>query len=230
MRKSVTSWKKQRKAFVRDTIKHRIYIFCEGEETEPKYFEAFKRLIENNAVYKNTVHIEIKGLGKETLRIIQYAQAYTQKNQLIDAVIWCVYDKDSFPPKDFNAVAETARNLNNNQSVLTYKTAWSNQCFEYWYILHFDYYVSDNDRKDYEKYLCKKFESLGKGSYAKNSADTFGILLDFGSPKQAIKHARKRIDDCKGLTDSESAPATYVFELVQDLSQFLPDDIRNKFI
>ena len=54
-----------------------------------------------------------------------------------------------------------AETLNRQQNDVVYKVAWSNQCIEYWFILHFAYYTSDNDRKDYRKFLHSKFKELG---------------------------------------------------------------------
>ena len=45
--------------------------------------------------------------------------------------IWCVFDKDDFSDNDFNYAIHLANKLN-------FYTAYSNQAFEYWLILHFD--------------------------------------------------------------------------------------------
>ena len=42
-----TQWRKQRRKEYLEKKEHRYYIFCEGEQTEPLYFEGFKRLIED---------------------------------------------------------------------------------------------------------------------------------------------------------------------------------------
>lgn len=46
---------------------YRYYIFCEGLQTEPLYFQGFKRLIEENPIYREMVLIEIEPCGAETL-------------------------------------------------------------------------------------------------------------------------------------------------------------------
>lgn len=48
----------------------RYYIFCEGQATEPKYFNGFKRYIEDNPIYRDMVLIEIEGCLSETMRVI----------------------------------------------------------------------------------------------------------------------------------------------------------------
>lgn len=206
------------------------YLFCEGERTEPNYFRGFKRAIQQHPMYKNLVHIEVEGVGVETLRVLKAAEEYVEENRIVNAEIWCVYDKDSFPAADFNAVAQRAATLNQKQSDVVYRVAWSNQCIEYWFILHFDQYDSDNDREYYRQYLNRKFSSLGLGRYKKNDEKIFEILMDKGNPKLAIRRAKKRIQDCHGCTDAESKPATKVYELVQELSVYLPDDIKSNYI
>lgn len=189
--------KKPRKVEHLESLKEKIYIFCEGQQTEPLYFKGFAEAIKGNAVYKNLVHIQVEGVGAETLRVINSAEEYVKEHQLKNAKIWCVYDKDSFPKQNFNAVSERASVLNDQQSDVVYNVAWSNQCIEYWFILHFEFYQSDNDRKYYRKFLHAKFEELGWRRYEKNNTELFNIMTDKGNPKRAIKWAEKRLQECK---------------------------------
>ena len=96
--------------------------------------------------------------------------------------------------------------------------------------MHFDYYDSDNDRKYYRKFLHRKFEDLGWNYYQKNNKELFNILINKGNPKLAIRYSKKRLRECRGLTDAESVPATKVHELVIELSKFLPEEIKNKIL
>jgi hypothetical protein len=230
MKANSASWKKKRQQERYEQIRHKFYIFCEGAKTEPLYFTAFKRYIEDNPIYKNIIIVEIEGLGRDTMRVIEYAEEYVNKNNIAKAQIWCVYDKDDFPAANFDGVWQRADTLNKNQKDTFYHVAWSNQCIEYWFILHFDYYDSDNNRKNYMEYLKTKFKSLGLKGYKKNDPNVFDILLEHGSPKSALKNARKRLDECKGKAPSLSAPATTVNNLVAELAKFFPDDIRERFI
>lgn len=222
--------KKKRKVEHLETIPYRYYIFCEGIQTEPLYFKGFEKAIKNNSIYKNSIHIETIGVGKETLRIINEAEKYVEKNNIRNSEIWCVYDKDSFPEDDFNAVSHRAEALNNTQGDVKYHVAWSNQCIEYWFILHFAKYDSDNDRKYYREFLHKKFFELGWERYEKKNEELFNILTNQGNPKAAIKRAEERLTECKGLPDSKSAPATKVHLLVKELARFLPDELRIKYL
>ena len=54
--------KKKRKTEHIDKATEKIYIFCEGEQTEPLYFAGFEKAIKSNPIYKNTVQPRLKGL------------------------------------------------------------------------------------------------------------------------------------------------------------------------
>lgn len=210
----------------------KFYVFCEGEQTEPLYFKGFEKKIKSNPIYKNLVHVHIEGVGADTLRVIDAAEKYVKDNSIKHANIWCVYDKDSFPKQNFNAVSNKANVLNNQQNDVIYHVAWSNQCIEYWFILHFAYYTSDNNRKDYRKFLHQKFKELGWLKYEKNNEELFEIMTTKGNPKQAIKWAKKRIEEfeIENKTDTDSVPATKVHLLVEELAKYLPDNFRDKYI
>lgn len=223
-------WKKQRKIEQLISIKNKYYIFCEGEQTEPNYFDGFKKCIGSNSIYKNLVMINVEGVGAETIRVIENAIRYVTTNNITNAQIWCVYDKDSFPPEHFNKVSEIAENLNTNQNGIIYKVAWSNQCIEYWFLLHFNYYDSDNDRPYYKQNLNINFTKKGLPPYTKNDINIFEILTEHGDPKLAIRYAKKRIVNCCGTSDAASSPATRVYELVEELAKYLPEDIKKRYV
>jgi len=176
------AWKKKRRLEYLEQKKYRYYIFCEGQQTEPQYFHGFKRFIEANPVYKDMVLIEIEPCGAETMRVIGKAEEYVRANQIEAGQIWCVYDKDSFPKEHFHGVIERAESLNQASSKVRYHAAWSNECIEFWFLLHFAYYTSNNHRTEYIDFLNKKFVELKIGKYAKNMPNIFEILMNEGDP------------------------------------------------
>ena len=225
------NWKKQRKIERIAQIEHKYFIFCEGKETEPNYFEGFERHIGLNAKYKNMVYIRIEGLGKDTERVIKDAEHYVNENKIENAKIWCVYDKDSFPPEHFNKVSERARHLNKSKDKnIEYCVAWSNQCIEYWFILHFNYYDSDNDRKYYKNNLNMNFKRFELPKYTKNDEKIFEKLTSNGDPKLAIRYAKRRESECQGKSDTDSSPATKVYKLVEELAKYLPEAIKQRYL
>jgi hypothetical protein len=224
-------WKKQRQVEHLAEIKNKYYIFCEGEKTEPNYFKGFKQYIELNSIYKNLVLIEVEGLGTDTERIINHAIEFVENNNIKNAQIWCVYDKDSFPAENFNKVSETAKNLNNSQKDVKYCVAWSNQCIEYWFVLHFNYYDVDNERPYYIDNLTKNFKAMRLPAYDKAKDEKIFDKLTFkGNPKLAIRYAKRRIAECCGKNDASSSPATRVYELVEELANYLPEGVKERYI
>ena len=219
-------WKKKRRQEYLEMKKYRYYIFCEGQQTEP----LFKKLIEENPIYKDMVLIEIEPCQAETMRVIGMAEDYVKKNKIKKGQIWCVYDKDSFPPERFNGVVERAESLNRENLELQYHTAWSNECIEFWFLLHFAYYTANNHRTEYIAFLNDKFKELGIGKYQKNMNNIFEILMEYGNPKLAIRYAKRIMKDGTGKTPTEIAPGTKVYELVEELAKYLPEEVQERFI
>ena len=211
-----TQWRKQRRKEYLEKKEYRYYLFCEGEQMEPLYFEGFKRMIENNPIYKDMVLIEIEPCAAETMRGIGMAERYVRKNGIDKGQIWCVYDKDSFPAKDFNGVAERVDGLNLENPDLQYHAAWSNECIEFWFILHFAYYTSNNHRSEYVNFLNDKFGELGIGRYQKNMKD--------------LRYAKRIIEENKGKTPTDIVPETKVYELVEELAKYLPENVGINFL
>ena len=225
-------WKKRRRI---EYLQKResFYIFTEGQQTEPNYFQAFKKIIEQNPIYKSMIYIDIQPCQAETLRVLKNAEVYIKEHNIKSGSIWCVYDKDDFPNSDYNSVVYKILNLNNKQSEIQYHAIWSNQCFEFWYLLHFENYTSNTHRNQYYDFLNHKLMMYKLGKYEKNSTQMFDILLDYGNPKKAIRFAKNIIARNKQYEFSaphKIAPGTKVYELVEALVQYFPEDIKTKFI
>ena len=224
------NWRKKRRQEYLEMKEFRYYIFCEGEQTEPLYFNGFKKLIEDNPIYKDMVLIQIEPCGAETMRVINLAERYVKENHIEKGQIWCVYDKDSFPAENFNGVVGRAEVLNKDNPLLQYHTAWSNECIEFWFLLHFAYYTSNNHRSEYIRFLNEKYRELGIGKYQKNNSATFDILMNHGNPKLASRYARRIIKDNMKLSPADIAPGTKVYELVEELAKYLPENVKAKFV
>lgn len=57
----------------------------------------------------------------------------------------------------------------------------------------------------------------------------FDILMNNGSPKLAIRYAKRIINEHQGVTPAMIAPGTKVYELVEELAKYLPDDLKEEF-
>ena len=67
--------------------------------------------------------------------------------------------------------------MNKENPEIQYHAAWSNECIEFWFLLHFAYYTANNHRSEYSSFLNDKFKELGIGKYQKNLKDIFEILF-----------------------------------------------------
>ena len=54
--------------------------------------------------------------------------------------------------------------------------------------------------------------------------------MNSGSPKLAIRYARRIIKNGEGKTPAEIAPGTKVYELVEELVKYLPEEVRVEFL
>lgn len=173
-------------------------IVCEGEKTEPNYFKSFR-------VPKNV--IDVKGVGENPSNLVESARRF---NSLQDYdQVWCVFDRDNFTPQDFNNAIQNAKNQNFN-------VAYSNEAFELWYVLHFEFLNTGIPRRDY----CQKLTKLMGKKYEKNSKEIYKELID----KQdiAIKNSRRLLQQYDPQIPVKDNPSTTVHLLVEELNKFIP--------
>ena len=127
--------------------------------------------------------------------------------------IWIVFDKDDFTDTNFDETCFECEKLSNENT--TYHALWSNQCIEYWFLLHYMYLNTSLSRKDYFSKLTK----LMKRKYEKNQDDIYELL--YPKLNTAIKNA-KRIESTYGnLKPSECDPCTKVYEIFDVLRKYL---------
>ena len=58
----------------------------------------------------------------------------------------------------------------------------------------------------------------------------FELLMEYGSPKLAIRYAKRIIKAGQGKTPTEIAPGTKVYELVEELAKYLPEKMQKSFL
>lgn len=178
-------------------IRQRFLIVCEGTETEPNYFRAFR-------VPKNVIDVDIRGLGCDPKRIIQETERIQREEDDDFDQIWCVFDRDSFPPERFNAAVGMARQKE-------YYIAYSNEAFELWYLLHYDYIDTGLSRTQYQEMLDQR---LGI-KYKKNHNSMYELLED--RMQKAIGHAKKLLEQYDPPNPERDNPSTTVHLLVEIL-------------
>lgn len=181
----------------------RFLIVCEGERTEPNYFKSFR------VPTRPDVAIVVQGTGYNTLTLVREAirLRLERRYDSEDDQVWCVFDRDSFPVASFNEAISLAK----HEGI---KVAYSNEAFELWYLLHFNFLKSGISRADYIKRLSN---NLGK-RYEKNSEDMYDTLAS--RQDTAIRNAKKLLREYDSPRPSEDNPSTTVHLLVEELRRF----------
>lgn len=156
--------------------------------------------------HKLAISVEVCGTGCNTISLIAEAAKIVKSSGINFDQIWCVFDKDDFPADNFD-------NAINKANSHGFRLAWSNECFELWYLLHFRYTTAHLPRESIYRDLTSRVE----GSYEKNRQGMYKFLLP--EQKTAIKNAKKLevYHIANGSTPSGSNPLTKVYELVEEL-------------
>lgn len=136
--------KLKRRGQRRRKLKPVILIVTEGSQTEPKYFEHYRSRQTNIDI--RVVGSRTKGGETDYLGLIRKAVEYQSKNQISASngdAVWVVADGDvNYNNPDPIAAKDTllsrARKLADAKGI---HIAISNPCFEFWYLLHFQYTI-----------------------------------------------------------------------------------------
>jgi hypothetical protein len=189
--------------------RQRILIVCEGDKTEPNYFIGFKPELP-----PKVIELEIHGGEGNTISLVDRAKEIKADRAVGDFPfdqVWVVFDRYSFDASDFdNAISKA--------NAHGMRCGWSNEAFEFWYILHFEYRDTGMRRTEYQEKLT---QLLGQ-RYQKNFPDIYIQLARHGNQEQAIARARRLHEDAIAARTAPSLanPCTTVFELVEELNRF----------
>ncbi len=214
--------RKQRQHDIKTPRVNSYLIVTEGKRTEPLYFEGLKKLISEKIggtvdVVANPT-IEICGKGCATSKLIEVTEQMVKEAKVLYQNVWVVFDKDDF--EDFDeAIEEGIRK--------GYKVAWSNQSFEYWLYLHFNYSDSALHREEWNEKLDAIFAEygLGNGTYQKNYENIYELVNTYDGVNTAIKNAKRRMAKFNESVDKPSKfdPGTMVYQLVEELKSYLDE-------
>ncbi len=140
---------KKRKINTREKLVY-FLIVCEGEKTEPNYFKALEKRLP-----RGTIELKIDGVGRNTVGLVEYA--INQRDLVCRKFdrVWVVFDKDDFPDDNFNGALIKANSNNIN-------CAWSNEAFELWFLLHFQFVNNCMKRGAYKAFLEREIRKISK--------------------------------------------------------------------
>lgn len=179
-------------------LRARFLIVCEGEKTEPEYFKRFPVA---------SAQVEVIGEGYNTISLVERAIQLRQERDFSEETdqVWCVFDKDSFSAYNFNTAIQRAK----QEGIMV---AYSNEAFELWYLLHFDYHDAALDRHQYIEKLTIYF----KQKYHKNDRRLYEKLLD--RQPVAMRNAQTLYANHTNSPANDN-PSSTVFLLVEALNE-----------
>lgn len=187
-----------------------ILIVCEGQ-TEELYFKSFPVL---------TLTVEIIPLGGQSkLKLIESTLEIIKHSEKKYDEIWCVFDMDvNKGAKEFsdfdNAIEKGMANK--------LKIAYSNDAFELWFYLHYQYTEQQNHRHFYYEFLSKQWKiNYERDGKKRNFCSLIYDRLkkdELSSQKKATQRAEKLYLNQTDLKYHQQNPATTVYQLVQFLN------------
>lgn len=195
------------------SIKKTFLIYCEGKNTEPEYFKSFPVTTETR--------VEAIGLGRSRTALVEKVIELISKIETdTDQEIWVVFDRDvkydnkEQGDKDFNDAIKLAEQNN-------IQCAYSNDCFELWFLLHDEYIESAIHRMQIYSKLSDKlgfnYEKDGKGKdFAKSLYPMFLDKLPF-----ALRNAERLHLSHSDKEYHLQNPCTTVYKLVRALNDNL---------
>lgn len=187
-----------------------ILIICEGEKTEPLYFEKFK------VKTKTVLDLKIEGLGQNTdslvLSAVKIKYESEKKRGIKYDQVWCVFDRDSFPADNFNQALALAQKYK-------FKVAYSNEAIELWFLLHFEYLEAALSRDILSDKLSDCLQDKFGCRYRKNMQNIYDLILP--GQNDAIRNAEKLLNNYPDPNPEKDSPATTVHELVKELNKYM---------
>lgn len=197
----------------------KVLIVCEGEKTEPNYFEALK-----DHLALNTANVVVTGeCGSSPVSIVAYAKKrYLDEQAITDDPfdkVFCVFDRDAH-----DTYQQALDKIATVRPKDTFVAITSVPCFEYWLLLHFDYTTAPFYAAGKKSAGEQVIDKLRKGlpDYQKSNRAVFDQLID--RLPRAKAHAAKALRDAK--TSNSDNPSTLVHELVEYLQNIKGSSIK----
>ena len=190
----------------------RIAVVGDGQ-TEKIYFGSFP--ITN-------ITVTTKGVGRTKLALVKKAKELAKEDNYDE--IWCVFDMDINYADQENQRNDFNSAIKQCQETKKFNVAYSNDCFELWFYLHFDYTDQQNHRSFYYKKL-REFWSINyeeKGKELDFCKTIYKKLQESNcSQEEATKRAEKLFKSKTHDLPCDQNPVTTIFELVRELNKYL---------
>lgn len=184
-------------------------IVCEGK-TEEWYFRNFP---------VKTATVTSKGIGMTHFDLIKKAKQMMKEMDYDE--VWCVFDMDFNPERNGQIASFNEAVFADKKQKL--RCAYSNDAFELWFYLHYNYTESKHLRTFYYEQLSESWSmSYERDGKAQAFSKTIYERLandPKASQKKAIFRAKQLFEKYSDyVPPHERNPVTTVFELVEQLN------------
>ncbi len=189
----------------------RVLIVCEGAKTEKNYLQELR-----SSLKLNRENIDIVGdSGSSPRSVVRYAKRrYSEEKQKGDTYdrVYCVFDKDKH-----HSYFQATKDCEQFRPTGVYSAITSVPCFEYWFLLHFEYSTkpcTGTSTRSACEDLIRDLQKYVK-NYAKGTKDWFSKLetrID-----QATSNTKQAMSAAKNANTDN--PTTRMHELVEYLRQ-----------
>ena len=185
----------------------RVLIVCEGEKTEPHYFQ---ELCDHYRL--NSTNIEISGdCGSAPINVIERAKELYQtekRNGIPFDRVYCVFDKDAH--STYKSALKAVKSAKPKTMFFVINSV---PCFEYWLLLHFvdttkPFCGTEGAKSAGEQVLDELKKHIA--DYAKGDHGHFENL--FGRLTPAIQRSKRALESAN--TSGTDNPTTLAHELV----------------
>jgi hypothetical protein len=196
----------------RKNIARKYLIVCEGQ-TEEIYFGSFP--IAN-------ITVTTKGVGRTKLALVKKAKDLAKEDNYDE--IWCVFDMDINYADQENQRNDFNSAIKQCQETKKFRVAYSNDCFELWFYLHFDY----ADQKNHRSFYYQKLREFWQINYQEEGKELSFCITIYRrlqesncSQEEAIRRAEKLHQLQNDKFPCDQNPVTTVYELVKELNKYL---------
>ena len=195
-------------------------IVCEGEKTEPFYFEEIKILLEIDSA-----NIEIDGTcGSSPISVVEHALLLFDRDRATGEIynkIFCVFDRDSHASYDqaLEKVQSINRRIKKNkiEKEAIFVATRSIPSFEYWLLLHFVPTTRPYERTERKSAADQVIDDLKQyvPDYKKTQKGIFKKSTEDGTLEHAMAHSKRIFESAE--RSGNLNPSTNMHELVEYL-------------
>ena len=203
----------------RRKLREYFLIVTNGSETEVRYFERIARKMPRNAIRQITVDLQ----QGDPMRTVDRALEMAVRNNYQHVA--AVFDKDDFKHYS-NAISKMKAAANRNKDIAFY-TAYSNECFELWMLLHFQEVCAPLGRDSLSDKLRDHVRRIKDQEYRYEKASfPFELLDNPGNLQEAICRAKRMLeaaDQQNPNTPWTINPTTEVHMLMEKIDEFISE-------